>query len=165
MFFKWKDSQNYLDYFFFLTFTLQCHNVLKVYPGSFKGVLTTKDCLSLSNIWMELFPKILNGFQQLTIFAKNSIFLIKPFLMDGIQLCQDYRATTRKQVTCYHRVPRFDWVWLNKPLSFITSVRHRRGALKNVLKKTNFSLAGNTLGGSWEEWQSNPLRVAIGISK
>ena len=129
------EGQSKLSWLFFFFDTLQCHNVLKVYPGSFKGVLTTKDCLSLSNIWMELFPKILNGLQQLTIFAKNSIFLIKPFLMDGVQLCQDYRATTRKQVTCYHRVTRFDWVSLNKPLPFITSVRHCRGALKNVLKK------------------------------
>ena len=158
-----QSKLSWLFFFFFFLFTV---------PLCFKGVsgvlqrrIDNQGFLSLSNIWIELFPKILNGLQQLTIFAKNSIFLIKPFLMDGIQLCQDYRATTRKQVTCYHRVPRFDWVWLNKPLSFITSVRHRRGALKNVLKKTNFSLAGNTLGASWEEWQSNPLRVAIGISK
>ena len=35
--------------------------------------------------------------------------------MDEVQLAQAYRATTRRQFTFYHSVPRSSWYSLNQP--------------------------------------------------
>ena len=40
----------------------------------------------------------LNQFQLRAIKKKT----LRPLFMAGVQLCQDYRATTRRQLTFYH---------------------------------------------------------------
>ena len=49
-----------------------------------------------------------------------------PFFMDGVQLSHDYRATTRRQFTFHHSVPRnswysIDWPWKDERLSWLWS--------------------------------------------
>ena len=38
-----------------------------------------------------------------------------PLFMDGVQLPQDYRATTRRKFTFYHKVPRNSWYSFDQP--------------------------------------------------
>ena len=58
----------------------------------------------------------------LCIFVLN-LKTLWPLFMDGVQLCQGYKTTTRRQFTFYHSVPRSswystDWPWKDKRLSW-----------------------------------------------
>ena len=44
--------------------------------------------------------------------AKETLW---PFFIDGVQLPQGYRATTRRQFTFYHSVPRSSWCSIDQP--------------------------------------------------
>ena len=44
-------------------------------------------------------------------FSLNKLYFktLWPLFMDGVQLPQSYRATSRRQFTFYHQVPRESW--------------------------------------------------------
>ena len=49
------------------------------------------------------------------MWIKFCIDLIWPLFIDGVQLSQGYRATTRRGFTFYHSVPRSSWYPFNRP--------------------------------------------------
>ena len=59
---------------------------------------------------------------ELSWLVKFSFKTLWPLFMDGIQLLQGYRATTRRQLNFYHYAPRnsrysFVWPWKDERLS------------------------------------------------
>ena len=62
-----------------------------------------------------LFSDLFSGLVLLTM-GTIYVSLAKPyglFFMDGVKLSQGSRATTKKQFTFYHSVPRRSWYSLN----------------------------------------------------
>ena len=47
---------------------------------------------------------------------KKTFKTLWPLFMDAVQLSQGYRATTRRQFTFYHLVPRSFWYSFDRPL-------------------------------------------------
>ena len=46
---------------------------------------------------------------QYVLYAQNSQITLWPLFVDGVLLPQGYRATSRRQFTFYHQVPRTSW--------------------------------------------------------
>ena len=62
----------------------------------------------------KLWIKGLKLFQQANLVKKLKETLW-PLFMDGVQLPQEYRATTRRQFTFYYEVPRNSWHSFDQP--------------------------------------------------
>ena len=72
----------------------------------------------LSKIWGFLFNSNIYNAKSIRLpflrFQKKIYGWMDP-LMDGDQLSQGYRATTRRQFTFYHSTPRSFWYSINRP--------------------------------------------------
>ena len=67
-------------------------------------------CFS-ANIYEFSKSSILDSIFQHNFFEKD----LSPLFIDGVQLSQSYRTTTRRQFTFYHLVPRISWYSFDRP--------------------------------------------------
>ena len=79
---------------------------------------TDKSSVSLFDWNNCSLSKNIDNFEHLIQSTKTDSKTLKtlwPLFIDGVQLCQGYRATSMRQFTFYHQVPRKSWYSFDRP--------------------------------------------------